>query len=49
MCFDMGGGVTLSGEVGSQGVIEKGRSQGVHSGLTKRGVHVHPMNPLATA
>ena len=45
MCVDMGGGFTLSGEVGSQGVLERGDSQGVHAergvhrGFMKRGVH----------
>ena len=44
MCVDMGGGFTLSGKGGSQGVHE----EGVHRGFTKRGVHVNPVNPLAT-
>ena len=41
MCVDMGGGSTLSGKGGSQGVHE----EGVHRGFTKRGVHVKPVNP----
>ena len=43
-------GFTLSGKVGSQGVLEKGGSQGVHEkggsqGVHKKGVHVNPVNP----
>ena len=45
MCIDMGGGLTLSGKAGSQGVhggfTKRGGSQGVH----KKWVHVNHVTP----